>query len=131
MKFTIRPIQLFFHDETEYIYANVCILRCITTQLWIVMPFINGTKRLGTELVSPSHIGWHVSPVCAFSCCSLSFCRRRIASKKNRICAEMEEGAICCLLVFEANRFVRYVISSRVVIRAWRIMFPWPAKRTV
>lgn len=83
------------------------------------MPFINVTKRLGTEIVSSIHISRHLSSVGAcFSCCfSLSFYGRRIASKKN-ICAEMEEGAICCLLVFEAIRFVRYVISLRVIIRA-------------
>lgn len=87
------------------------------------MSFINVTKRLGTEIMSSIRISRYVSPAA-----SLLFCGRRVASKK--ICAEMEEGAICCLLVFEAIRFVRYVISLRIVIRVWRIMFPWPAKRT-
>lgn len=63
------------------------------------MPFINVTKRLGTKIVSPIRISRHVS----FAVLN-SFIEEEWPVKK--ICAEMEEGAICCLLIFVAIRFV-------------------------
>lgn len=122
---TCKPSHYFSTTRpSKFTRACACCVAC--TQLRIVMSFINATKRLGTKIVSSIRVSVdHVSLFLFFL--FLSYCGRGMASKKNM----RGDGGRSDMLPLGLRSDSLFVVSWRIGIRrAWRIVFPWPAKRT-